>query len=82
MKKSSYDGQKEILISKLNDLNEEGNIVEKLAPFYVMSRCYLTFHIKLSKDQSLIPSLYMKFVLLGCCMVRCRQNNVMTCSFL
>jgi hypothetical protein len=43
MKKPSYEEQKEILISKLNEPIEEGNIVEKLAPFYVMSRWYLTF---------------------------------------
>jgi hypothetical protein len=55
MKKSSYEEQKEILISKLNDLNEEGNIVEKLAPFYVMSQMlsYISYKIiKRSKFDS------------------------------
>jgi len=81
MKKSSYEEQKEILISKLNDLNEEGNIVEKCT-FLCYEQMLSYIHIKLSKDQSLIPSLYMRFVLLGCWMVWCRQNNIMTGNFL
>jgi hypothetical protein len=82
MKKSSYEEQKEILISKLNDLNEEGNIIEKIGTFLCYEQMLSYIHTKLSKDQSLVPSLYMRFVLLGCCIVQCRQNNVMTCNFL